>query len=104
MVSVYISKVGVVVELTADYGVGPNCSGRGCCMAQESIPVVVVSTLSCGYVAGGRVGVSMESQSNVLSLCTIPQSNKSFAAGGRLSCIYHASSKNAWWLCLIHPD
>ena len=43
-----------MVKLTADDGVGSNHSGRGCCMACESISGVVVSALSCGYVAGGR--------------------------------------------------
>ena len=92
------------MELIADDGTVPNWSERGCYVTCEGTSVVVVMALSCGYGAGGSVLVSMESQSSVLLVCMIPQSNKSCAAGGGLLCMNHALSKKAWWLCfLIRP-
>ena len=44
-----------MVLLAADGGVGPNQSGRGCCIACERSSVVVVIALSWGYGAGGAV-------------------------------------------------
>jgi hypothetical protein len=47
--------------------------------------------------------VSLESPLilGMLSSYTIPQSYSNCAAGGRDCCMYHDSSKNAWWLLLI---
>ena len=70
--------------------------------------VIGVSHLYFGVALGamgGQVGSGGLSGCGAVLVVSVsrPRSNRSWAAGGRVGCRYHASSNVAWWLVLTMP-
>ncbi len=57
-----------------------------------------------GEIVPAGVGCSGPSMEMMSVLASRPRSYRSCAAGGRVGCKYHASSKMAWWQVFTMPD